>query len=231
MNKKDKKISITVGIEDTMSPNDIAFLEERFDLKIIPFSKLLVKENKPYINLLFFTGGADVNPKMYGEKIGKYTQINAPRDMMCEEIFIKYYHTPKLGICRGSQILTVLNGGKLIQHVSQHAIGGTHKIDVHFEGNNNPSSFNITSTHHQMMYPFDLNNKSYKILGWSSVSLSNTYLNGDNKEIKLPAKFVEPEIVYYPKGRSLAIQGHPEFDSCPQQTKDLCLDLITNYLL
>ena len=231
MNKKNKKISITVGIEDTMSQNDIAFLEERFNVEVIPFSKLVEKGSAYYINLLFFTGGADVNPEMYGEKKGKYTQINAPRDIMCEEVFHKYYNVPKLGICRGSQILTVLNGGKLIQHVSQHAIGGTHKIDVHFEGNNKPSSFNITSTHHQMMYPFNLDNASYNILGWSSVALSNTYLNGDNKEINLPAKFVEPEIVYYPKGRSLAIQGHPEFDKCPQATKDLCLDLITNYLL
>ena len=82
-----------------------------------------------------------------------------------------------------------------------------------------------------MMYPFNLINNKYKLLAWSSKFLGNIYLNGEDKQIPLPDKFVEPEIVYYPFTRGLAIQGHPEYSDCPTSTKDTCLDLIEQYLL
>ena len=117
------------------------------------------------------------------------------------------YNKLCVGLCRGSQLLTVLSGGGLIQHVSNHAKSGTHKIHLINEG----VDIDITSTHHQMMYPFWLNKKEYDIIAKSTKDLSTTYLDGNDRERKLPPDFVECEIVYYKTTNCLCIQGHPEY--------------------
>tara|TARA_R110000772_G_scaffold54130_1_gene123531 strand:- start:52537 stop:53235 length:699 start_codon:yes stop_codon:yes gene_type:complete len=179
------------------------------------------------IDLLLFTGGADVQPVLYGEKVGRYTQINKERDKLEQRIFSKFRYIPKLGICRGSQFLTVMAGGELIQHVTGH--GATHKIQMQDGGR--LYNYDITSTHHQMMNPFTLASNRYQILAWSKNFLSNTYLNGDNEEVSLHPEFLESEIVYYPEIKALAIQGHPEFGHCPADGSQLCVNLIKTYIL
>ena len=94
----------------------------------------------------------------------------------------------------------------MIQHVSGHGIGGMHKIFIPSENR----SIDITSTHHQMMWPFNLKEEDYSIIAHAN-GLSSTYLDGWNEERILPENFVEPEIVYYPKTNCLCIQGHPEY--------------------
>lgn len=90
--------------------------------------------------------------------------------------------------------------------------------------------YNITSSHHQMLYPFDLNEKDYELIAYSEYFQSNTYLNGDNKEIELAKNFLEPEIVYYKNTNALCIQGHPEWGHCEKRTSEMCLNLIDKYL-
>ena len=160
-------------------------------------------------NVVLFTGGEDVYPGNYGEDVGKYTSYNRNRDKQETSEFIKARDLGKLcvGICRGAQFITTLSGGGLIQHVSGHGISGTHKIHLI----NEKVDIDITSTHHQMMYPFYLDKSDYVILAKSKDNLSSTYLNGDDCEKNLPPDFVEPEIVYYKNTNSLCIQGHPEY--------------------
>lgn len=160
-------------------------------------------------NIVLFTGGEDVYPGNYGEDVGKYTSHNRNRDKQETSEFIKARDLGKLcvGICRGAQFITTLSGGGLIQHVSGHGISGTHKIHLI----NEKVDIDITSTHHQMMYPFYLDKSDYVILAKSKDNLSSTYLNGDDCEKNLPPDFVEPEIVYYKNTNSLCIQGHPEY--------------------
>lgn len=224
-----KKQKVLIGVERKLSPDELAFFSSRFEVEQVEFETLLKKKYGARIDFLFFSGGADVNPELYGQKKGKNTFIDAARDTMCQTIVHSYQGVPKFGICRGSQFLTVMAGGKLIQHVEGHT--SSHKIDVHFEGNTRPSTFDITSTHHQMMYPFNINSNNYSLVGWSTMHRSMVYLDGDDKQIELPERFVEPEIVYYKNLHGLAIQGHPEFSGCNKATKDLCLDLIETYLL
>lgn len=159
-------------------------------------------------DLVLFTGGEDVHPSYYGEDVGKFTSTNYDRDRSENKAFreARLYNKLCLGICRGNQLLTVLSGGQLIQHVTNHAIAGTHKIHLM----NEDVDIDITSTHHQMIWPFYLNKKDYDILAKSTRDLSTTYLNGDNKQKRLPSDFVECEIVYYKKTNCLCIQGHPE---------------------
>jgi hypothetical protein len=102
-----------------------------------------------------------------------------------------------------------MNGGKLIQDVSNHALWGTHPISNVIQGGDD--IYEITSTHHQMQYPFNLDTKDYDLLFTSYRHQSYEY-HGDGID---PDEVVdkEPEIVMYHKEgkpKCLAVQGHPE---------------------
>lgn len=153
-------------------------------------------------DVIVFMGGTDVNPALYNQP-KHYTTDNPDvrRDTGEMGLFLQYPDKVKLGICRGSQFLTVCNGGKLVQDVTNHAVFGTHEINF------NGKPYEVTSTHHQMMFPFDLPEDSYEILGYTD-NRSKHYKDGNDNELKVP---VDPEVVYYPKTRTLACQSHPEF--------------------
>lgn len=229
------KKKLTILVDSGFNKDYKSFLETMYELEVVTikdYNKGVLTNN---IDLLVFTGGADVNPAYYGENIGSNTNINTSRDEEEENLFYRFDYLPKLGICRGSQFLTALSGGKLVQHVSGHL--GNH--DIHLKsskshlinGTGKFNTYNITSTHHQMMFPFNLKKENYRIIAWSKRFKSDTYLNGKDEEIKLPSDFVEPEIVYYNNSKSLCIQGHPEFESCPANTSSMILNLIDKLLL
>ncbi len=162
-------------------------------------------------DLVIFTGGEDVDPKYYGEEKHPSTWSNPKRDAYEKQIFdLIKPNQIVVGICRGSQFLCVMNGGKLVQNVTGHAMYGEHKI-INKEG----KIFKITSTHHQMQFPYRLPDADYDLLYWSEKSRSDRYegiagLEGIELNM-LQSK--EPEIVLYHKNnfpKCLAIQGHPE---------------------
>ena len=98
-----------------------------------------------------------------------------------------------------------MNGGKLVQNVSGHATGCTHGIT------DGDRIYQITSTHHQMQYPFNLEEKDYDLLFISHGSDSDFY-EGDGIDPYTVSRR-EPEIVLYHKKdlpKCLAVQGHPE---------------------
>jgi putative glutamine amidotransferase len=157
--------------------------------------------------LVVFTGGEDVTPSFYGCKKYRTTFNNVERDNFEKEIFDKIDPSKQVcyGACRGSQFLCVMNGGKLVQDVNNHAIGYTHGIT---DGN---KIYQITSTHHQMQYPFDLNDNDYDIL-YYSYGINSDYYMGDKIDYER-IYYKEPEIVFYHKDglpKCLAVQGHPE---------------------
>lgn len=208
----------------------------QMNFKFIDFSSVLNKEKYTHPALLVFTGGADVDPKFYNEVRGKYTSTDPKRDAECFKICKIFPHIPKFGICRGSQFLTVQAGGKLVQHCDNHGVALGHTIDIDEEYllltyQQKYINIPVTSTHHQMMFPYNLPRNNYRIIGWAEQHLSTTYLDGDNNEIDLPTDFKEPEIVYYPKTMALAVQGHPEFATAKKQFKQLTGDLIKHLLL
>lgn len=220
---KEKENLTIVFADDSSSLEYVEYLSTDFNVTVVKQKDVNRKRD---IDLIVFTGGEDVHPQHYGEPMGKYTHINSNRDNKEMECFSRFRNiVPMLGVCRGNQLLAVLNGGRLIQHVEGH--GSTHTIK-HFEGSN---VYKMTSTHHQMVYPFNLDKDSYKLIAYSEFFKSTTYLNGDNEEIKLDKDFLEPEIVFYPNTKCLGIQGHPEYESCPDETKRYCMRLIKKYLL
>ena len=216
-----KQVLNIVIADDASSLDYVSYLNEKYEVIV---HKVNDVKNPKDIDLVLFTGGEDVNPAYYNENIGKYTHINSNRDKKEIDTFYRFKGKSfLLGICRGNQLLTILSGGKLIQHVEGHC--RDHSMVL-----NNSLKYNITSSHHQMIYPFDLNEKDYELIGYSEYFQSNTYLNGDNEEIELSNNFLEPEIVYYKKTNALCIQGHPEWNHCEKRTSQMCLNLIDKYL-
>jgi putative glutamine amidotransferase len=218
MEKSKIRVIVAGGLK---APEYISFLNKRFDVELVERTSQIKKTD---VDLILFTGGEDVNPEMYGEKVGKKTYIDKKRDAKEIDDYYKFKGIPMLGICRGAQLLTVMAGARLIQDVSGHQT--CHSIVV-----NNFGTYNMTSSHHQMMYPFDLREENYNLIAYSEYFKSGSYLNGDNEEISVTKDFLEPEIVYYKINKSLCIQGHPEWGHCEESTEKLCLDLIQEYLL
>lgn len=152
--------------------------------------------------LVLFTGGEDVSPNHYGEPKHPNTYNNPARDTAEKRIFTLAKNAGKkiLGICRGSQFVCVMSGGKLVQHQQN-------KKAVHPIQTTNYGDVNISSTHHQAQFPFNLKKWDYKIIGWTT-GISDFHQDGEGEELNPP---YECEIVYYPKTKALGIQGHPEF--------------------
>lgn len=72
---------------------------------------------------LLLTGGGDVDPRLYGEKPHKdvygVSEVRDYAEWMALDR-ARELDVPVLGICRGSQLMAVHNGGRLKQHVEGH---------------------------------------------------------------------------------------------------------------
>jgi putative glutamine amidotransferase len=69
---------------------------------------------------LVLAGGADVDPARYGEEPGEHTTVTRP-DRDASEVAVLQTaldrDLPLLAICRGMQLLNVVLGGTLVQHL------------------------------------------------------------------------------------------------------------------
>jgi len=152
------------------------------------------------ISLVQFTGGEDVTPSYYGEKAHPATFSNPNRDAREAEIYLEFNgRVPMAGICRGAQFLNVMNGGKMWQHVTGHALRGVHTALDQMTG----EEIMVTSTHHQMMIPstdaivlLTADCSTFK-QGWEVQEVGGT-----NPDI---------EAVFYANTNSLCYQPHPEY--------------------
>lgn len=157
-------------------------------------------------NLVQFCGGADVNPAYYGELKHPHTHSNEFQDAEELEVFelCKKLGKPMAGICRGGQFLHVMNGGNMWQHVTGHAICGTHDaLDVE-TGNILP----VTSTHHQMMREDDTG--TLVLVGHEVDSPLKQHMIAGGEVEAMTCK-VDVEAVYHKDTKSFSFQPHPEF--------------------
>jgi len=174
-------------------------------------------------DVVLFTGGEDVDPSLYGEPKGEHTGSNLERDKREQEVFLQAQKLGKkfLGICRGSQFLCVMAGGKLVQHQDNPEF--VHEVNVGYN-----QVINITSTHHQAAHPWNLPLYQFDVIGWTN-NISKFHLDGNGKELQLfkPSPYSwhdttpkECEIVYYREILALGIQGHPEMLSYQADPKN-----------
>lgn len=156
---------------------------------------------------LVLWGGQDISPMLYNETPFSYSGPAYPsqRDLfeweLCK-VFAKE-GKPIIGVCRGAQLLCAFAGGKLVQHTTGH----NHDHEITTVEN---FKFTVSSSHHQMLYPYDVN---HELLAWSTQHRSAVYQPIEteyckklsNKEVK------EPEVVFFNDINALAVQCHPEW--------------------
>jgi putative glutamine amidotransferase len=158
------------------------------------------------VDAVILYGGSDISPSLYNEDRIRASGPLQPseRDLFEWEVCRQAVEAKKpiIGICRGAQLACAFAGGSLIQDVNRHT--GDHKVTT-FDGH----EFSVTSAHHQMMYPYDI---EHELLAWSSVNLATQYLPNTHKAKNLLSKRTkEPEVVYFPTINCLAVQCHPEW--------------------
>lgn len=150
-------------------------------------------ESMDYQGVLL-TGGGDVDPRWYGQRPHKKTYgVNEDRDFIegyAVEI-CRDHEIPMLGICRGSQVMTVALGGTLRQHINGHR-ATSHPVITEFDTilqDAAGTSPRVVSLHHQVVREVP---DGWRVSGYS--------IDG------------HPEAVESIDGLCLGVQFHPEMD-------------------
>jgi len=199
-------MSILVHIQGNCSAGDIrAMLASRKDLHFKPAPSLEASD------MVLYTGGADVNPVLYGERKLDISRVDTDRDrkdMECWTI-ARRMNKFQVGICRGSQFLNVMNGGMLYQDVDGHA-GRNHKVIDELTGN----LCDVSSTQHQQIR---LTNKAKRLayceLSTKKLTCAGAWIKTDHNKPDF-----DIEAYWYADSRSLGVQWHPEYgpNSCTE---------------
>ena len=203
---------------------------------IAPFDQLFELKQDITLSLdnvdaVVFWGGRDINPSLYGEDSHPYNQASHDRDLSPRDAFewkaMTYciaHNIPIIGVCRGAQLVCAKAGGTLIQHVEGH--GNSHLVTT-----DSGELFNVTSSHHQMMYPYEV---EHELLAWTHYAKSRRYEGAGGCDLSsLMKDKKEAEIVLFPRIRALAIQGHPEWVQTPESSRfvSFCNNSIAEKLL
>jgi gamma-glutamyl-gamma-aminobutyrate hydrolase PuuD len=97
---------------------------------LIPPSEVGVEETLSVLDGVVFSGGADVDPGMYGADAHPETDVPQARRDAGELALLQASlerDLPTLAICRGFQLLNVARGGDLIQHLPEEIGNDVHK--------------------------------------------------------------------------------------------------------
>lgn len=82
------------------------------------------------IDGLLLVGGADIDPARYGATLGEHTGTLAPARDVWEAALLRgalVADLPVLGVCRGMQLLNVVLGGSLSQHLPDEVGNDDHQ--------------------------------------------------------------------------------------------------------
>ena len=163
-------------------------------------------DNISQSDLVCFTGGEDVTPALYGSRNrGSYT--NLARDAREIAAFQNALDNDKpcVGICRGGQFLNVMSGGRMIQDISYHGLRGTHEA---FWAGGEKFPLQVTSTHHQMMWPSNNGQVFLYARGLADI------LSGEDDDVLTIGWHDignDVEGVWYEHTKCMCFQPHPEF--------------------
>ena len=135
---------------------------------LLPTQPELASDHARRLDAVLFTGGVDLHPALYGEEPRRgLGEVDEERDAFEVALYreLRGLGKPAFGICRGFQLINVLEGGTLIQHLpdapefwadhSQHArppvLG--HRVEL-AEGSllarsHGPGELRVNSYHHQ----------------------------------------------------------------------------------
>lgn len=171
------------------------------------------------VSLIQFTGGEDVDPSYYGETRHPRTYSNPKRDAAEAAIYNEWVgKVPMAGICRGGQFLNVMNGGKMWQHVNNHALSGTHEAFCRVS----ETPVQVTSTHHQMMIPAPQG----KVLLTASVATQY-----ETATTLIEGGMDDTECVLYMDTSCLCFQPHPEYVDINHECQTLYFKYLDRFIL
>ncbi len=159
-------------------------------------------------DMILYTGGADVDPQLYNEQplpVTHYSPKRDEEDMTCYKI-ARRANKFQVGICRGSQFLNVMNGGKMWQDVDNHT--NEHLI----EDCQTKEVFAASSTHHQQI----ILGRTAQLLAFCQESTQKTSY-GKYWSIDLGPS-VDVEAYWYHESHCLGVQWHPEYG--PKECRD-----------
>jgi gamma-glutamyl-gamma-aminobutyrate hydrolase PuuD len=178
---------------------------------------LFTDDQHDEIVLVVFTGGADVTPALYGEKANPRTGNSPQRDEFEAKVFKRALELGKnmAGICRGSQFLCAMSGGKLVQHITGH--GGNHDVRT-----DDGRLIQVSSTHHQMQLPPD----NAVPVAWANPARSTCYEGPPGVDYH-PDR--EHDVVWYPTTKGLGMQYHPEFMPQDSEGFKYCIELVKRF--
>lgn len=134
---------------------------------LVPPSEVGTDETLDTLDAIVFSGGADVDPRLYGAERHPETDAPQARRDAGELTLLKAAlerDMPVLAVCRGFQLLNVLRGGDLVQHLPEKVGHDVHK-QVPGEFAQHPvevgegsrlaaivgASAHVTSHHHQAL--------------------------------------------------------------------------------
>lgn len=171
----------------------------------------MTKHEDMKLDLVCFTGGEDVSPEIYGETNQGSRGCNLSRDQEEVEVFNHYkgLGVPMVGICRGGQLLNVLNGGKMIQDLGG-TISGDVECFINWGLEEDIEWLKLRVDHHQGMVRSDC-----------------VSVHGSTHNARLGYRV--DYSLFYPETKSYCFQPHPEWGH--KETEDLFFDLIKEYIL
>ncbi len=163
--------------------------------------------------LMVVGGYFDIHPKRYGEeKIHPAVKLNDIRENFEHELGVKAVQTnvPMLGICNGMQLINVLHGGKVIQHIPDEGKFMDHE-QSHADGYND-----YCKGYHEV--EIERNSRLFEIVGESKIRTNSSHhqaakLVGEGLTVAARASDGVIEAVEKPNHPfCLGVQWHPEFE-------------------
>jgi putative glutamine amidotransferase len=163
--------------------------------------------------LMVVGGYFDIHPKRYGEmEIHETVKLNDVREEFENALGKKALKTklPFLGICNGMQLINVLHGGKVIQHIPDEKKFLDHE-QSHIDGFNDYSK-----GYHDVA--IERNSKLFSIVGKEKITTNSSHHQaaktaGDSLKICARASDGIIEAVENPLHPfCLGVQWHPEFE-------------------
>ena len=128
-----KRVAVTYSNRDKLTPYEKALRTAQIEPVLIDPNAGLDIDS---LDGLVLTGGTDVNPSLYGQDRDPGTEDpDDPRDTIEKRLIEAALQRdlPVLAICRGMQILNVVHGGTLLQHIEGHRCPGVpeaHQVSV-----------------------------------------------------------------------------------------------------
>lgn len=159
------------------------------------------------VNLVVFTGGSDVSPYVYGEEPNGARGCDSVRDDLEVTLYhaAKFHKIPCIGICRGGQLLNVLNGGKMIQDLGK-TISGDIEMEI-YDGRNQI----VRVDHHQGIF-----------------ARENAFVDAQAWPPAEDGGIIIDYAVWYPETMDLCFQPHPEWGH--EGTEKYFFELVNKYI-